>query len=106
MAAYAKLLLPPQDSEVVVAMLQLCHATVGIYDAVLYTADHFDPKQLADRLRAKVADQQRAVDTVLHELANEIGLTFIEIPQGLTTAQRVGWSSARLRDIGVLPALA
>ena len=32
------------------------------------------------------------------ELAGEAGLTLIELPQGLTTAQRVEWASARLHE--------
>jgi len=36
--AYARLLLPDEDSSVVEAMLQLCTATSTLYDAVLYTS--------------------------------------------------------------------
>jgi nicotinamide riboside kinase len=104
--AYAKLLLPEQDSDVVDAMLALCRATAGFYDAVLYTTDVFSPHQPGDLLRAKVASQQQTVDIMLRELAEDIGLPLIEVPQGLATVQRVEWSSAQLRDMGVLPALA
>lgn len=104
--AYAKLLLPEQDIDVVTAMLELCRATAGFYDAVLYTTDTFGSHQPGDRLRAKVADQQQAVDIMLRELAEDIGMPLIEVPRGLTTAQRVEWSYAQLRDMGVPSALA
>jgi hypothetical protein len=71
-----------------------------------YAVPGSGPHQPGDRLRAKVADQQQAVDIMLRELADDIELPLIEVPKGLTTAQRVEWSSAQLRDMGAPPALA
>lgn len=104
--AYAQLLLPKSQRDIVAAMFRLCCATAHLYDAVLYATDTFSPHQSADHLRTKLAEQQQAVDIVLRELADEAGLTLIELPQGLTTAQRVEWASARLHDLGLMPALA
>lgn len=99
--AYARLLLPDQDAPAVDAMLQLCAATATLYDAVLYTSDVYDPSQPGDAWRAKVADQQAQVDRTLRELAAQVGMVLVEVPQGLSTMDRVRWTSARLADLGL-----
>lgn len=104
--AYARLLLPPSDAPVVEAMLQLCRATASLYDAVFYASDTFDPQQPGDRFRDKVADQQTQVDTTLRDTADHAGLALIDIPQRLSTTERVTWISARLAEMGVQPTLA
>lgn len=98
--AYARLLLPSNDSPVVDAMLQLCTATRTLYDAVLYTSDTYSPDQPGDAWRLKVASQQTQIDHLLRDLAAQAGLALIDIPRGLTTAERVRWASARLADLG------
>jgi len=101
--AYARSLLPAQDAPVVDAMLALCGATAGLYDAVLYARDTFDPHQPGDALRARVAGQQAGIDVVLRETAIEAGITLIDIPRGLATRDRVRWVSEYLAEAGVLP---
>ncbi|WP_067475245.1 AAA family ATPase [Actinomadura hibisca] len=94
--AYARLLLPPGDQRLVDAMQQLAAAAAPMYDAIFYTSDTYDPRQPGDRFRDKVADLQHAMDETLRQTAYETGLPLIEVPQGLTTCQRVAWISARL----------
>ncbi|MEO3853764.1 AAA family ATPase [Acrocarpospora sp. B8E8] len=98
--AYARLLLPTEDQVAVEAMLRLCASTAHMYDAVFYTSDAFDPRQPGDRFRDKVADQQAELDTTLRVTAKNAGLFLIEVPRGLTTAERVSWISARLDQTG------
>jgi nicotinamide riboside kinase len=99
--AYARLLLPAQDRPVVDAMLQLCIATSTLYDAVLYTSDTYSPNQPGDAWCAKVADQQAQVDRILRGLAAQAGIALIDVPRGLTTTERVSWTSARLERMGL-----
>ncbi len=100
--AYARLLLPPHDAPVVDAMLQLCATTAGLYDAVLYTSDTFSTRQHGDALRSKVADQQPDIDRTLRETAAHAGLALIDIPHGLTTAERVRWISSHLQEMDLM----
>jgi hypothetical protein len=44
---------------------------------------------------------QAHVDQVLRDLAAQVGIALIDIPRGLTTAERVRWTSARLADQGL-----
>jgi nicotinamide riboside kinase len=99
--AYARLLLPDRDAPVVDAMLQLCAATTTIYDVVLYASDTYNPSQPGDTFRSKVADQQEQIDHMLRGLAEQVGLTLIDLPRGLTTTERVRWSSAHLAERGL-----
>jgi TRAP-type uncharacterized transport system fused permease subunit len=71
--AYARSLLPERDAPVIDAMLALCAATAGLYDAVFYASDAFNPHQPRDALRAKVAGQQAGIDAVLRELRGRLG---------------------------------
>jgi hypothetical protein len=105
--AYAQALLPDQDRTVIDAMLGLSAATVGIYDAVLYVTDAFDPHQRGDDWRSKVAGQQAGIDARLRQVAAQAGVSLIEVPAGLTTQQRVRWISGHLAQLvrGILPAL-
>ena len=78
-------------------------ATAGLYDAVLYATDTFDPHQPGDALRAKVAGQQAGIDAALRETAAQAGITLTDIPRGLATPDRVRWVSEYLAESGVLP---
>jgi predicted ATPase len=98
--AYARLLLPPADTPLVDAMLGLCRVTAHWYDAVFYTNDVFDPRQSGDHFRDKVADQQTSIDTALRSTADQAALSLIDIPQRLSTTDRVAWISARLEQMG------
>ena len=96
--AYARLLLPPENLPVVEAMQHLCQATAGMYDAVFYTSDSYNPRQAGDRFRDKVAEQQTDVDAGLRQAAAHAGLRLIDVPKRLTTTERVTWISAYLAE--------
>jgi predicted ATPase len=100
--AYARSLLPERDGPVVDAMLGLCTATAGLYDAVLYVCDAFDPHQCGDALRSKVASQQADIDIALRQIAAQADIGLIDVPRGLTTQERVRWISGHLAETGVL----
>jgi nicotinamide riboside kinase len=100
--AYARLLLPPWQKPVTDAMLGLFAATASLYDAVLYVRDTFNTAQPGDTFRSKVAGHQVLIDSALREAAIQAGVTLIEVPVGLTTAQRISWISAHLAESGVL----
>jgi thymidylate kinase len=103
--AYARLLLPATDEVTLKAMAELCHAVSGMYDAVFYCSDTFDPNQRRDSFRAKVADRQHDVDHELRNTCAETGVPLIDVPQGLDTAARVAWISQRLTETGLIDAL-
>lgn len=103
--AYARLLLPAADGPLLDAMTQLCRVATDVYDVVFFTSDTFDPRQPGDRFREEVADDQQRVDHLVRRAASDTGLSMIEIPSGLSTTERVTWTSARLADLGVAPGL-
>lgn len=94
--AYARMLLPDTDTPAVEAMAGLCAATTHFYDAVVYTADTFNPRQPGDHFRDKVADKQHRLDELLREEIDRQRLPLIEMPTGMSTDQRVQWIVARL----------
>lgn len=100
--AYARSLLPERDHQVVDAMLAMCLATAGLYDAVDYARDAFDPDQPGDALHAKVAGQQAGIDAAIRDTAAQAGIMLTDIPRGLATSERVRWISAHLAETGVL----
>ncbi|MEU6718370.1 AAA family ATPase [Nonomuraea sp. NPDC046802] len=104
--AYARLLLPAADKPALAAMTQLCCAVSGMYDAVFYCTDAFNPDQPGDSFRSKVADRQHDIDTALRSTCAETGIPLTDVPQRLTTAARVDWILRSLAERGVLPALA
>ncbi|TDD93843.1 AAA family ATPase [Actinomadura rubrisoli] len=104
--AYARMLLPIEDRAVLDAMAHLGRATAQLYDAVVYTADAFNPRPRGDRFRDKVAGQQDQLDELLRAELAAARLDPITVPEKLSTADRVRWISARLTTQGVIPALA
>lgn len=98
--AYARALLPPDDTAVIDAMLGLCAATADLYDAVLYLSDVFNPAQRGDPWRSKVAGPQASIDSQLRRAAAQARISLIEVPRALTTQQRVQWISGHLADSG------
>lgn len=103
--AYARLLLPGDDEPVLEAMAGMCRAVSGMYDAVFYCSDTFDPRQRGDGFRDKVADRQNDVDESLRTTCAEVGISLIDVPQGLDTAARVAWISWRLAEKKLIDAL-
>src|SRR6266487_4236424 len=66
------------------------------------TSDTFSTRQHGDALRSKVADQQPDIDRTLRETAAHAGLALIDIPHGLTTAERVRWISSHLQEMDLM----
>jgi thymidylate kinase len=103
--AYARLLLPGTHTAALDAMAGLCRAVAGMYDAVFYCSDTFNPRQAGDRFRDKVADQQNDVDQALRKMCAEVAIPLIDVPPGMDTARRVAWISAKLTEKGLLQTL-
>lgn len=99
--AYARSLLPVADGPVVDAMLSLIGATRSLYDHVFYLSDAFSPWQDGDAWRSQVADQQAAIDVELRRVADQAGISLIQVPRKLTTSQRMQWISGYLADSGL-----
>lgn len=54
--------------------------------------------------RAKVLDLQSAADRVVRQTCAATGQHIIDIPPGMTTAERVAWVSARAAKLGITAA--
>ncbi len=103
--AYAWIVLetPPRSRAAVTldAMNTFCRAWAGTYDAVFYCCDRFSQHQQGDPYRAKVLDLQSAADRVVRSTCASVGQNVIDIPPGMTTAERVRWIAARLAKLGI-----
>lgn len=101
--AYARLVLDApsgsHESSMLTAMTAFCRAWVHTYDAVYYCADHYDG--IADPLRTKVdaLDLQDATATAVRDTCALIGLSLTEVPPGLSVADRVHWTAARIDQL-------
>ena len=73
----------------------------GTYDAVFYCCDRFSQHQQGDPYRAKVLDLQSAADRVVRSTCASVGQNVVDIPPGMTTAERVRWIAARLAKLGI-----
>jgi predicted ATPase len=107
--AYARLVLPtpPPESRqatTLAAMETFCRAWAHTYDAVFYCCDRYDQQQHGDPYRAKVLDLQPAADRVVRHTCAATGQRVIDVPPGMTTADRVRWVSDRAADLGIAPA--
>ena len=98
--AYARLVLaaPPGSREeaVLQAMETFCRAWAPLYDVVFYCCDQFSQQQDGDPYRARVLDLQPAANRVVRQTCAAAGQHIIDIPPGLTTAERVSWTAARV----------
>ena len=103
--AYARIVLetPPRGHAAVTldAMDTFCRAWAGTYDAVFYCCDRFSQHQQGDLYRAKVLDLQSAADRVVRSTCASVGQKVIDIPPGMTTAERVRWIAARLAKLSI-----
>jgi len=105
--AYARLVLaaPPGSREeaVLQAMETFCRAWAPLYDVVFYCCDQFSQQQDGDPYRARVLDLQPAADRVVRQTCAAAGQHIIDIPPGLTAAERVSWTAARVARLGLTP---
>jgi predicted ATPase len=105
--AYARLVLDAapgsQEGAVVAAMEAFCRAWVPVYDAVFYCVDHFGAEEGGDPFRAKVLDLQDATDQALRDACAGTGVSLIELPRGLTVAERVDQVITTVDSLGLLP---
>lgn len=102
--AYAGLVLDPDDRDtarVLDAMAGFCRAWAPIaYDVVFYLADRFDERPPGDDFRQKVAGlQDKTADAVLDACA-EADIDLIDVPRGLSTADRVAFVADHLTRHG------
>ncbi|GAA4806232.1 hypothetical protein [Streptomyces ziwulingensis] len=72
------------------------------YDAVVYCRDRYDQKAGGDRMREKVLAVQNPADDAIHEALRTVPrLPVLEMPLGLTVAERVRWTVARVDELGL-----
>ncbi len=106
--ALAGLVLDPAEpgtAEVLAAAEALCQAWMPLaYDAIVYCRDRYDQKAGGDRMREKVLTLQDKSDTAIHEACTMPGVQILEMPTGLTVAQRVQWTMERIGNMGLLAA--
>ncbi|MBB5874644.1 putative ATPase [Allocatelliglobosispora scoriae] len=97
-AAYADMLLKPEpgtrEAAVVGAMTAFCAAWSYTYDAVVYCPDRYD--QPNDPFRAKVAHLQDETARAVHNACTSSGAPVLDLPLGLSVAQRVAWVAERV----------
>ena len=98
--AYARLVLtaPPGSREAAVldAMEAFCRAWAPSYDIVFYCCDSYGQEQAGDPYRARVLDLQPAADRIVRQVCAATGQHIIDIPPGMTTAERVEWIARRV----------
>jgi predicted ATPase len=103
--AYAWLVLPAppgsREAAVLSAMEAFCRAWAPVYDVVFYCCDTYAQEQAGDPYRAKVLDLQSAADRVVRQTCATVGQHIIDIPPGMTTAERVAWIAARMNKLGI-----
>jgi predicted ATPase len=101
--AYARLVLdaPPGSREAAVlnAMETFCRTWAPAYDAVFYCCDNYAQQQTGDPYRAKVLDLQSAADRVVRQTCATVGQHIIDIPPGMTTAERVSWIASQVKRL-------
>jgi energy-coupling factor transporter ATP-binding protein EcfA2 len=104
--AHAELLLDtgePRAREVLNSLRALCRVWMpGTYDVVVYCRDQYDQQAGKDRMRDRVSALQQAVDTSLFEACTGIGVPMVELPTGLTTAERIQWITREVAAQGML----
>ncbi len=104
--ALAGLVLDPTEpgtASVLAAAKAMCRAWMPIaYDAVVYCRDRYDQKAGGDRMRQKVLNIQDESDTAIYEACHATGVPMLEMPTGLTAAERVQWTVERVGDMGLI----
>jgi predicted ATPase len=105
--AYSRLVLSPargsREAAVLAAMQEFCRAWAPMYDVVFYCCDSYSQDQQGDPYRARVLDLQPAADRVVRQTCAAAGQRVVDIPPGMTTAERVSWITARMAKLGIAP---
>ncbi|MFE4580533.1 AAA family ATPase [Streptomyces chartreusis] len=93
----------PGTASVLAAAHAMCRAWMPVaYDAVIYCRDRYDQKAGGDCLREMVLDIQEQSDTAIYEACRDTGVPMLEMPTGLTVAERVQWTLKRVGDMGLI----
>ncbi|MGW0569908.1 AAA family ATPase [Streptomyces tauricus] len=104
--ALAGLVLDPTEpgvAAVLTAADAMCRAWMPIaYDAIVYCRDRYDQKAGGDRMRAKVLGLQEEADEAIYQACRSTDVPMLELPTGLTVAQRVHWAVGRLEVMGLI----
>jgi predicted ATPase len=104
--ALARLVLDPTEpgtAAVLSAAEALCRAWMPLaYDAVVYCRDRYDQKAGGDRMREKVLHLQDEADDAIYQACRASGVQLLEMPTGLTVAERVQWTVERVDELGLI----
>lgn len=96
---YARLLLDKGDDSFSSKMLQqmehLSRVYVQQYDAVIYVSDFYELTSTNDPFRPNDIEFQRRADESIKKVCNQIGLSFLELPKGLSTEQKIAWINSK-----------
>lgn len=93
----------PGTASVLTAAEAMCRAWMPIaYDAIVYCRDRYDQKAGGDRMRQKVLNIQDESDTAIYEACRATGVPILEMPTGLTVAERVQWALKQMGDMGLI----
>ncbi|WP_385646016.1 AAA family ATPase [Streptomyces sp. SudanB91_2054] len=96
----------PATATVLGAADAFCRAWMPhAYDAVVYCSDRYDQKAGGDRMREKVLALQDSADEAIRDALGRIPkLPILDMPRGLTVAERVQWTVKRVEEMGLLAA--
>jgi energy-coupling factor transporter ATP-binding protein EcfA2 len=73
------------------------------YDLVVYCGDRYDQTAGGDRMREKVLALQDPADKAIRDALRGVPrLPVLEMPLGLTVAERVQWTVERVDEMGLL----
>lgn len=96
----------PATATVLGAADAFCRAWMPhAYDAVVYCSDRYDQKAGGDRMREKVLALQDLADDAIRDALGRIPkLPILDMPRGLTVAERVQWTVKCVEEMGLLAA--
>ncbi|MFQ6146741.1 hypothetical protein ACLMNJ_27310 [Streptomyces seoulensis] len=104
--ALAGLVLDPTEpgtASVLAAAEAICRAWMPIaYDVIVYCRDRYDQKAGGDRMREKVLNLQDESDNAIYDACRASRVPILQIPTGLTVAQRVQWTLENVEEMGLL----
>ncbi|MFI2212467.1 AAA family ATPase [Streptomyces sp. NPDC020141] len=94
----------PRTVTVLAACDALCRAWMpGAYDVILYCRDRYDQQAGGDRMRERVLSLQEDADFAIHTACAATGVPILEVPTGMSTAERVQWIAKRVNHRGLMP---
>ncbi|AJC58587.1 thymidylate kinase-like protein [Streptomyces sp. 769] len=92
----------PGTGAVLAAAEAFCRAWMPLtYDAIVYCRDRYDQKSGGDRMREKVLALQDEADEVIYQACRATGVPILEMPTGLTVAERVQWTTRHVEHMGL-----